>query len=220
MNELTKTDTPPTRLSTRIRLLLVPVCLAITWLGFWAYVIPATSSGIEAAALPRSSALNVATTGATATMRIDPVSSTVAVGQIFSVTVVIDNVTNLGGFEFDLSYTAGIVQPGTDPVSDCVRLGPFLGSSGRDVHKLGPNVSDGLIEYGAWSSGAPAGPSGSGTLAIITFKAVATGTTPLGLRNANATDPVGTVLAVNVQDGQVEVRDSFLVYLPIVSRNY
>jgi hypothetical protein len=228
MKELTKANTSQARLSTRSRLLLVPVCLAIAWLGFWAYVVlaDAPATGSEAGANTSPGASDEAVTlAATATMRIDPLNSTVEVGDIFSVTVAIDNVTNLAAFQFDLNYNSGVVQPGTDPASDCVRLGPFLGSTGRSVNKIGPTISDGLITYGAYTLDPPSmpGPSGSGTLATITFKAVAIGTTVLSLKNESATDPVGASLAVDVQDGQIEVgpdqANGFYIYLPLVLNN-
>ena len=224
MKKLTKANSSHVRLSVRGQLLLVAVCLAIAWLGFWAYAVlvdvSATSIGTEANPLIGSLAPgDVRAETVASTMRINPAALEVTAGEIFSVTVEIDNVTNLAAFQFDLSYTANVVQPGTDPVSDCVRLGPFLGSTGRNVYKIGPVVSEGLIEYAAWSSGSAAGPNGSGTLATITLKAGNSGTTPLGLREAIITDPVGTELDVNVQGGEVTVTSGG-VYLPIILKNY
>jgi hypothetical protein len=225
MKKLTKANSSHARLSGRGQLLLVALCLAIAWLGFWAYAVladvPATRIGTEANTLLGSPAPDdVGTRAVTPTMRIDPVSAQVQPGRIFSVAVVIDDVTNLGAFQFDLKYATGIVQPGTDPVSDCVRLGPFLGSNGRQVHKIGPTISEGLIEYAAWSNGSADGPSGSGTLATITLEALDVGTTTLGLQDVTITDPVGTVLAVNVQGGEVTVASGTSVYLPIILNNY
>jgi hypothetical protein len=203
MKKLRKTNSPHAGLSVRGQLLLVFVCLVFAWLGFWAYTVLADVSVTN-----------------TAMMRIDPVCWELDPGQSFSVTVVIDNVTNLGAFQFDLSYNASIVHV------TGVTLGPFLGSTGRPVSEVGPDInnSTGLTSYGAWSGPSSLdGPSGSGTLATITFDTVGLGTTPLSLQNVEITDPVGIVLAVNFEGGEVadECPESdFSVYLPIVLNNY
>lgn len=208
MKKRTKANVSGPRFSIRGQLLLVLVCLVVAWLGFWAYTVLA----------------DVQVTN-TATMRISPGSSQVGAGETFSVTVGIDSVTNLGAFEFELNYNNTSIVQVTEPYTDHVTLGPFLGSTGRTTYPLGPNICGAsCIRYGAYSLGSSGGPGGSGTLATITFDAVGLGTTPLSLQNVQITDTGGNALAVNVQHGEVVVGEGpgedFFVYLPIVLKSH
>ncbi|MBM4466889.1 MAG: hypothetical protein FJ014_15285, partial [Chloroflexi bacterium] len=58
------------------------------------------------------------------TVRIEPVQSTVTLGQSFTVSVMIDQASDLGGFQFDLRYVTTVVTVAN------VTLGSFLGSTG------------------------------------------------------------------------------------------
>lgn len=106
-------------------------------------------------------------------------------GEDFQVNVVVDNVTNLAAFQFSLEYDSSIIK-----YKD-VKEGPFLGSSGREVHSLDPRIEqkDGLerLSFSCVTLGPPvsvggvAGPNGSGVLATITFSPIGGGETPLDL---------------------------------------
>ena len=106
-------------------------------------------------------------------------------GEDFQVDVVVDNVTNLAAFQFSLEYDSSIIK-----YKD-VKEGPFLGSSGREVHSLDPRIEqrDGLemLSFSCVTLGPPvsvggvAGPNGSGVLATITFSPIGGGETPLDL---------------------------------------
>ena len=105
-------------------------------------------------------------------------------GEDFQVNVVVDNVTNLAAFQFSLEYDSSIIK------YKGVQGGPFLGSSGREVHSLDPRIEqDGLgkISFNCVTLGPPvsvggvAGPNGSGVLATITFSPIGGGDTPLDL---------------------------------------
>jgi hypothetical protein len=78
---------------------------------------------------------------------------------------------DLGGYDFAVSFNPAVVQ-----VQD-VTLGSFLGSTGRPVSQLGPNINNsaGSFTFGGFSFGAAAGPSGTGTIAQITLQAVGSG---------------------------------------------
>ncbi len=228
MKKLTKANSPQARLSFRGQLLLVPVCLAIAWLGFWAYAVladvPATSIGTEADMLLRSSASDKVTTQI-ATVRIDPPAKTVGIGSTFTFDVWIDDVNNLGGFQFDLDYNSSIVHVDVSSPHYGADPGPFPGSTGRSVFELGPTVNNttGYMIYGVYTAGSAPGPSGSGLLATIYFEAVDVGTSSLLLQHVTITDPNGNVLDLGPpQGGEVTVGEpeDFFVYLPIVLSNY
>lgn len=126
-----------------------------------------------------------------------PQNVTVAPGDTFSVDVTVSSVANLGAFEFVFDYNDS--QPFfLELVS--VNPGTFLGSTGRPVVCQPPNVTVLTVRYGCASLGSGAGPSGSGTLATLTFRAVDFGIMPLfGVSAAELTtplaDPIVTVLA-------------------------
>jgi hypothetical protein len=103
----------------------------------------------------------------------------------FTVSLVIDNVENLAGFQFSLEFDATVLE------ATAVEEGPFLGSSGREVMCGGAEVAPGnasllCVSVGPTvSQGGVAGPDGGGVLAVVNFIAVGEGETALGLRNVS-----------------------------------
>ncbi len=135
----------------------------------------------------------------TTVVKIDPASRSVDPGETFSVTVAIENVSDLGGFEFELTYDPSVVT------ATNVLLGPFLGSTGRSVGELGPTFGTGSLTYGAYSWGANPGPDGDGVLATITLPAINTGASTLHLQNVAAAEPDGAPIPIRTEDGEVIV---------------
>ena len=74
----------------------------------------------------------------------------------------IEDVTDLGGFEFRLNYNSTVVTV------ESVILGDFLTSTGREPLNFS-DIDNGKLTFGAFSSGEAAGPSGEGILAVITY---------------------------------------------------
>jgi general secretion pathway protein D len=139
------------------------------------------------------------------------------VGDTFTINVVIDDALNLGSFQFDLIYDPAIVQA-TD-----VTLGPFLGSTGRSTGVVGPIIDNtaGRVAFGAFSFGSQPGPSGTGTLATITFSTAGAGTSPLDLQNSQVTDTLGNPQSpVTEEDGMASVTTGLphRIYLPCIMR--
>jgi hypothetical protein len=136
------------------------------------------------------------------TVIIDPATQSATVGDSFSVDVDVENVNNLGAYEFTLRYDPAVVSY----VS--VSNGSFLGSTGRWVDCVGPilDASAGTIRFGCVTtdSGTP-GPSGSGQLAQVVLHADAAGTSPLNLPLAALSDPTGVEIPTNVAGGSVTV---------------
>ena len=96
-------------------------------------------------------------------MRLDPelVEIDGFEGEAFSIDVVIEDVTDLGGFEFEMHFE--------DSRTDVeINLGPFLGSAGGDATCF-TSVFGGTAAMGCVRLGAPPGPSGSGVVATIKF---------------------------------------------------
>lgn len=153
---------------------------------------------------------NTPFTGAV-TLKIDPSQKVLpAVGSTFNISVKIEDASDLGGFEFDLSYPTSIVTIEND--SD-VSLGDFLGSTGRSTSTLGPEIDNtaGTLTFGGFSYGDEEGASGSGDLATITFTVESRQDGTLDLQNATVTDTEASEIVVDsLVDGSLK-RQSILV---------
>lgn len=109
-------------------------------------------------------------------------SATVNVGQVFSIDVYVADATDLPSWQFDLGYNPTLLQ------AQLVTEGPFLASFGTTLFPptvFSPGIIDnttGLISLvtNAFADLPPL-PSGSGVLATIQFKALASGLSPLTL---------------------------------------
>ena len=144
--------------------------------------------------------------GQATTVRVVVSPDTASVGETVAVSISIDNVTNLGAYEWVLTYNPAILElappaGSTNPVD-----GTFLGSTGRSVGPcvwLTPDV--GAVRFGCASSGTPdTGPSGSGVLSTVTFKAKAAGSSSLCLRWASLADASAEVNDIPLSPGQYQ----------------
>jgi subtilisin family serine protease len=114
-----------------------------------------------------------------------PAIRDVDTGATYTTSITVGDALDLGGFQFDLSFDPGLLQV------DDVTLGGFLGSTGRNVGELGPDINNGAgsVTYGAFSFGSPTGPSGGGLLAVVTYTTFLTpGVTSLDLLNVQLID--------------------------------
>lgn len=157
-------------------------------------------------------------------IRFDPPSSAVNPGATFVLNVIVDNVVDLGAFEFTVAFDSGVVQV------QGVTLGPFLGSTGRTTAQLGPNIdnSAGSFIFGGFSFGTVGGPNGTGTVAQVTLRAVGAGSTALTFSAAQLTDTQAppTVTYPTVIPGLVTVSgptatptlQRIRIYLPILRK--
>lgn len=140
-----------------------------------------------------------ASTAAPAAMRID-LPSLAYLNMSMTATVVLSDVTNLGGFEFTLAYDPAQVQ------LDDITLGDFLGSTGRTASGVLVRQGPGQVSYYAFTlAQTPAGPDGSGVLAQLALTPLVTGTVPLTLTAAQVVDVVGTPIDVAVSGGTLIV---------------
>jgi hypothetical protein len=124
------------------------------------------------------------------TARLDPaVIALPENGETFNVNVVLDDVTDLGSFEFDIDYPQLIVN--VNSASDIV-LGPCLASTGRSPLPIGSPIDNtvGTLSYAVATLGStPAGFSGSNcVLATITFTVVSQNEGTLDLNDTQITD--------------------------------
>jgi hypothetical protein len=152
-----------------------------------------------------------------ATVSVQPSMQTVGVGERFSITVgIADLAAPLSAFQFDLGYDPAVV--GLAGVED----GGFLRSTGRNAVCPQPiSPAGGLLRFACAAAGEATGPTGSGSLAILTFTALDVGTSTLAL-SAPQVAGAGTpplAMGVTVQEGEVRVSAAGQpVYLPMVVR--
>jgi len=139
--------------------------------------------------------------GQGATVRpVPPRESPISGGPPFTVSVVVENVSNLGAFQFEMTFDPRILRLVE------IKEGPFLGSSNRQVQCLSPQKAEGSVSLACVTLGAtPAGPDGSGELATITFDPVAEGSSPLRIQRLILTDPPAQLLPANALDASVTV---------------
>ena len=113
----------------------------------------------------------------------------------------IADVVNLGSFQFTLAFSPTIVHV------EGAELGDFLGSTGRSVSLIGPEIDNeaGTVAFGAFGFGEPPGPDESGVLATRSLSPQAGGESDLHLQNVQATNTSSAVIRIELQDGRVTV---------------
>jgi hypothetical protein len=136
------------------------------------------------------------------TIHLEPATQTVQPGTVFTTAVQIDDAVDLGAFEFTLVFNPATLQV------EQVTLGSFLASTGRSAGALGPTINNqaGTVAFGAFSFGIPAGPNGSGSLAVITWRATNAGSSSVTFSGVQLTDSLGQSQGqVNTTNGSVTV---------------
>lgn len=140
----------------------------------------------------------------TATLYVDPPSTTVDIGESFSVNVSVADVTDLGGWEFKLYYRNNILTAVT------AIEGPFLKQGGSTVFftvelNNNYNTTHGRIWLTCVLLEGVPGVNGSGTLATINFQAVGGGNTTLHLTDTVLGDSQANLIDHTTTNGTVEV---------------
>jgi len=212
--------------NTRRILVLMPlILLGLTAVGLIVLGLttsrPATAQShtadlVNEAAIHAADAPPIAAPAQDSTVWIDPPASSVSPGEEFTVTVCISDATDLGGYEFSMGWNASVLT-----VTNVVDAS-FLGSTGRTLIPIPPDIEPGTLTFAVGSVGEQAGPDGSGPLAIITLEALGVGTSTLDLYDVTLFDtanPPGQTTPM-VEDGTVEVIGLYQIFLPFVARNY
>ena len=141
-----------------------------------------------------------------AAQRVQPGFQIASISQpAIPVTITVENVNNLGAYEVLLTYDGSrlAVVSATDL--------SFLGSSGRSVFCAPAVINPGLgtllrLQFGCGTVGAPppAGPNGSGDLAVVQFAPLAVGVVSLQL-DPSLADPFGNPINAVAFGGQIEI---------------
>jgi len=136
-----------------------------------------------------------------ATISVDPTTQTTSTGTVVTVDVDIANVSNLYGYQFDLTFNPSILRA----VSSTE--GPFLSSGGSTFFIPGTNDNVGGTVSATDDTLLTAinGVSGSGELAAFTFDAIGAGTSAIGIQNETLLDSNLNVIADTTTGGSVTV---------------
>jgi hypothetical protein len=123
------------------------------------------------------------------------------VGSAFTVEVVADRASNVGSFQFQLTFDAIRLTPNR------AEDGGFLGSTGRTVLCPATIFGPGTITFACASLGSsPPGPSAPGVLGIVTFTPNLLGTSALHFAKATLSDPLANPIPVTALDGSVVIQ--------------
>jgi hypothetical protein len=123
--------------------------LLLAWIAFISLFAPLDGSTLLASVEAQNATLQ------SPTVRIEPAQSVVDASETFTVTVMIDEASNLNSFQFDLFFVTTTVT-----VND-VTLGDFPGSTGRTVNSIGPIIDNqaGKVTFGVVTFGSRHPPS-------------------------------------------------------------
>jgi len=136
------------------------------------------------------------TAPAAATLALNPAAATVSVGEAVTLTLAVQGVANLAGWEARLTFDPALIA--VEALTD----GGFLASTGRTAATLGPAAATGQAMLGGYSYGSPNGVSGNGALLLIRLRTLAQGQTNLALSGIQLVTVQGGVMQVQTAAGQ------------------
>jgi len=130
-------------------------------------------------------------------LSIQPPSTSVTAGSTFAVDVNISNVSDLFAFQFDIGFTPFILA------ATAATEASFLPTGGSTLFVPGTiDNTAGTITFNADTLiGAIPGVTGSGTLAVVDFKALIAGTSPINIANPLLLDSTLSPITVAVMGG-------------------
>ncbi len=134
-------------------------------------------------------------------LSISPMSQTVQPGQSFSLDVSITDILDLYAFQFDLAFDPAILAAGS------ITEGSFLPTGGATFFIPGAiDNTGGTITFTADTLLSPIpGVNGDGTIAIVSFQALALGSSAITLSNVILLDSQSAEITASLTDGTVNV---------------
>jgi hypothetical protein len=144
------------------------------------------------------------------TMSIQPSTSAVIAGQVFTLSVEISGATDLYGYQFDVGFNPAVLQ------ATSVTEGAFLGTGGSTIFLPGAvdNVGGTITNNADILNGAVSGVNGSGDLVDITFQALAAGSSTVDIFNLIALNSFGQGLTVSASNATVNVSGGIVPTVP------
>lgn len=183
--------------------------------GFLWYRVRATTDeeqeGWAASAFFR---VSIAAAAADITLQLSPALLQLTPSQTGRILLDASNAQALAALQAKLTYDPTLIR------IESIRLTDWLGSTGRTVNMVGPQIDNrqGIATFAAFSTGTQPGVSGSGSLAILEVKALGVGESDLAINNSQATTPDASPLSVTDVDAVVQARPTEMLYLPFVRR--
>ena len=180
---------PSTALKTGLRVAtrLTIACLLLSFFG---------SSGLATTGLAN---------GPT-TVSINPASQEISLGTTGSTDVLIEDVTDLYGFEFQITFDPTLVEVvDANPVQAGVQIQPgdFLSPDWLLDNTV--DNDNGTIAYALCQLSPSQPQSGDGVLAIITWRGKVMGTSPITFTHVQLGAPGGVPIPATSQDGEITV---------------
>jgi peptidoglycan/LPS O-acetylase OafA/YrhL len=155
---------------------------------------------------------------------VQPPTQTLALGAQTTVEIRIEQVSNLYGFDAQLSFDPAVLQVvDADPSKTGVQVAVgdiFAGKNGFVVGNSADNTI-GLISYSISLLGEPAGASGNGSLFRVTFQGKAGGQSALTLTAVRLAAMGGAAITATIVDGTITVPGAPVLrklYIPRVSK--
>ena len=141
-----------------------------------------------------------------AVVRFDPDDGSVDVGETVAVNVHIEDVSDLYGFDLQISFDPAVLEVvDADSGKDGVQIQPGDFISPDFPAQNAVDQANGVIKF-TITQAAPSQPaSGSGTLATITFKGKAEGNTSIHFDSAMFSNQDGGAITVSAEDGSLTV---------------
>jgi hypothetical protein len=154
-----------------------------------------------AAAVLAASTGFVAPANAQAVLSVDPTTQTTSTGTVITVDVDVANVTDLYGYQFDLTFNPNILQAVSSSEGSLLSSGGstfFINGSNDNVGGMVSGTADSLLS-------AVGGVGGSGQLAVFTFDVIGNGTSALAIQNELLLDSNLNILSDATTGGSVTV---------------
>lgn len=137
--------------------------------------------------------------GSSATVSIQPSSSSALIGQTISLAVSIDSAVGIAGYGFDVSFTPGVLE------LTSVTPGNLFAPSDSVVFLPAINNAGGSATGFAESIVGPGSFTGSGSLLTLVFRALAGGSSSVTLADLLVVDANGEPLDVGTANAAVNV---------------
>jgi PKD repeat protein len=133
-------------------------------------------------------------------MRPEPLAASAGVDLPLTLTMSISNVSDLGAFQFTMTYSPNLVT------AQNAILGQFPGSSGREFTLIGPDIGADALTFMAFSLGdTPPGATGSGDLAHVGLLPQAAGVATLPVTDTLVTTVDGETISLITQNGTLSI---------------
>jgi hypothetical protein len=153
----------------------------------------------------------------TSLLTVDPLTSTIFVGEVTTVNVVIQDVSNLYGVQIRFSFAPNLLQViDADPVKDDVQITPGSCPSPDFIVQHTVSNTLGTVAYSATSLNPTPPCSGSGVVASIQFQALTDGDSDIHFTEWILADSDGEPIPAAALDGTIRVSSPNKVFIPIV----